>query len=146
MLRKFISRKDDSGAAHVEFALSMFMVLVAILTLLELCGAVYTYVMLSDAANEGLRYAIVRSSDGSFVSHVQTQVTTYAGYSVHNMTNLNVSVSCPDASGGTCPGSVPGRVKVSVSYTYVPYIGTLIGVGNNHVPTMHAFAEGRLIY
>ena len=137
--------KDDSGAAHVEFAMSVFMILVAMLSFVELCGAVYTYVVLSDAANEGLRYAIVRSSDGSFVSHVQSQVTTYAGYSVHDMRNLNVSVSCPDAGGGTCPGSVPGRVQVNVSYTYVPFVGMLIGVGNN-MPTMHAFAEGRLVY
>ena len=136
--------RDETGTAQAETAFSIFMVLTAVLMLLEICSAVYTYTVLSDAANEGLRYAVVRSSDANLTSDTQTQVRTYAANSFHDLTHLSVNVSCPE-NGGTCPGSIPGRVQVTVSYPYVPYSNLIIALGN-HAPTMSAFAEGRLVY
>lgn len=134
-------RKGDAGSAQVEFAFSIFFMLVVLLTLMELCNAIYTFVVLSDAANEGVRYAIVHSSDSNLSSDVQSKVWTYAGaaFSINSPSqNVIVSVSCPDTGG--C--SVPNRVEVNVSYNYAPFISFFKGAAS---PTMTAYAEGRLV-
>jgi Flp pilus assembly protein TadG len=134
-------QKEDAGSAQVEFAFSILFMVVTLLTLMELCNAIYTFVVLSDAANEGVRYAIVHSADSNFSSDVQTKVWTYAGaaFSINNPTqNVNVSVSCPDTGG--C--AVPNRVEVNVSYSYVPLITFFRSATS---PTMTAYAEGRLV-
>jgi len=146
----------DGGSAQIELAFSILFMLVAVLTLMELGNAIYTYVVLSDAANEGVRFAIVNSKDASFATDVTNKVTNYASAaftlgSTSNIkncgpnSNLNfVNVTCPD-SGGSCPGSVPGRVEVTVCYPYVPLIGLTSKISSTS-PTMTAYAEGRLVY
>jgi Flp pilus assembly protein TadG len=124
---------DDSGQGQVEFAISIMVVLVVIFMTMELCSAIYTYVVLSDAANEGVRYAIVNSSDDG--TGTQTKVTTYAANSLHDMSAMTVSVTYPDGH------TIPGRVRVTISYPYLPYLSLLTAA-----PTMHAYAEGRMVY
>lgn len=127
-------RRDQGGATLIEFALSLLLFLTVLFATLELCGAIYTYTVLADAANEGLRYAIVHSSDSS--GAVNT-VKTYAAYSLHDVSKMEVSVTYPDGS------AVPtNRVAVSVIYSYVPYLGNFMA----HPPTLSAYAEGRLVY
>lgn len=134
MSRKLQLHKDERGQAQIEFAMSIVTVLVVIFMTIELCSAVYTYVVLSDAVNEGLRYAIVNSSDTGGTGTI-AKVTTYAANSLHDMSGMTVNVEYPDGQ------TVPGRVEITASYPYLPYLGFL---GNP--PTMHAYAEGRLVY
>ena len=146
-MRKTGWRKRDAGSAMVEFTFSAFFMLVAMLTLMELCNAVYTYVVLSEAANEGMRYAIVHSTDAGFTTNVKNKVWTYAGNAFTisaPSSNVTVTVNCPD-SGGTCPGSIPGRVQITASYPYVPFIGVISRLGGSS-PTMTAYAESRFVY
>jgi Flp pilus assembly protein TadG len=119
----------------VEFALTILTMLVVVFMLMELCSAVYTYTVLSDAANEGLRYAIVHSSDPSFTASVENKITTYAANSAHDMSGMSIAVATPD---GQTP---PGRVQITVSYPYLPYT-----IWMASPPTMHAYAEGRMMY
>jgi Flp pilus assembly protein TadG len=128
-------RRDERGAAQVEFALTILTMLVVVFMLMELCSAVYTYTVLSDAANEGLRYAIVHSSDPSFTASVENKITTYAANSAHDMSGMSIAVATPD---GQTP---PGRVQITVSYPYLPYT-----IWMASPPTMHAYAEGRMMY
>ena len=155
MMRRLNLRKYDKGTAQLEFAFSATFMLVALFTLLELCNAVYTFMVLSEAANEGVRYAIVHSTDANFTSDVTNKVTSYARNAAYLNTsnissncganNLNfVTISCPD-SGGSCPGSVPGRVEVTVCYPYLT-LSDLFRHLNVTTPTMQAYAEGRLVY
>lgn len=144
MIVRTKSQNWDAGSSQVEFVFSIFFMLVVLLTLMELCNAVYTYVVLSDAANEGVRYAIVHSTDGgSLTSNVQNKVITYArnAFSIGTLPSSDVTVTCPD---GAC--TVPNRVQVSVSYVYAPF--AISGLRNFSInpPTMHAYAEGRLVY
>jgi Flp pilus assembly protein TadG len=125
---------EQHGAVMIEFAISSLLVLTVLFMTLELCGAVYTYAVLADAANEGVRYAIVHSAD---TSGAINQVNTYAAYSMHDVSHIQVSVTYPD--GSSVP---PNRVAVSVSYQYVPYLGNFM----KNPPTMSAFAQGRLVY
>lgn len=128
-------RKEDRGALQVEFALTILTVLVVVFMLIEMSSAIYAYTVLSEAANEGLRYAIVHSSDADLITNTTNKVTGYAGLSLHDMSGLAVVVSTPD---GQTP---PGRVQVTVTYPYVPYVSFLTSP-----PTMHTYAEGRMVY
>jgi Flp pilus assembly protein TadG len=119
----------------VEFAFTVVPLLLVVFVLFELSSAVYAYTVLSDAANEGVRYAIVHSSDAGLAANTQNKVTSYAGLSLHDMTGMTVTVNTPD---GLTP---PGRVQVTVSYPYVPYVSFMTSP-----PTMHAYAEGRMVY
>lgn len=125
-------RKGERGAVQIELAFTIMTVMFVVFMTVELCSAVYTYVVLSDAANEGVRYAIVHSSDES---GAVSQVRSYAKNSLHNVSGMTVSVAYPDGQ------SVPGRVRVTVSYPYVSYLNFM-----SSPPTMHAYAEGRLVY
>ncbi len=131
--RNFLT--NDSGLGQIEFALSILPVLVVVLMTTEIVSAVHTFVVLSDAANEGVRYAIVRSGDDSLAGDTKTVVQQYAALSLHNTSNISVSVQTPDGQ------KVPGRVQINVSYAYVPWVNFM-----TTPPTMTAFAEGRLVY
>ena len=125
--------KEERGAVLIEFAISILMVLTILFMTFELCGMVYAYTVLADAANEGVRYAIVHSSNST---GVVTQVKAYAAYSLHDVSKMVVSVTYPD--GSAVP---PKRVVVSVTYQYVPYLNIIA-----NPPTLSAYAEGRLVY
>jgi Flp pilus assembly protein TadG len=132
MTRNLKFRHDERGAVSVEFTITFLVMMMVVLMMMELCSAIYTYVVLSDAVNEGVRYAIVNSTDQS---GTEAKVKTYASYSLHDVSAMSVSVTYPDGQ------NAPGRVAISLSYPYLPYINFLA-----NPPTMHAYAEGRLVY
>ena len=99
----------------------------------ELGWLMYTYSVLADAANEGVRYAIVHS--GGDPAGTQAKVKAFASTSMHDVSAISVSVTSPD--GTYAP---PNRVRVTVTYTYIPFLPQFITA-----PTMHSFAEGRMV-
>lgn len=140
MLKQFRLRRlasmldrDQRGAGLIEFALVFFLVLIVVFGTIEFSSLIYTYTVLANAANEGLRYAIVHSSNTSGATAV---VKTYAGYSLHDTSKITVSVTCAN----TC--APPDNVTVNVSYTYVPYLSSLMTTP----PTMTAYAQGVTVY
>jgi len=100
----------------------------------ELAGLIYTYAVLADAANEGVRYAIVHSGGDS--AGTSARVATFAGLSMHDVSAITTTVSFPDGS-----ATPPNRVRVTVSYTYVPYLSWVFKTN----PAMHAYSEGRMV-
>ncbi len=121
------------GQALVETALMMWVIITVVFFIFELGWLMYTYSALADAANEGVRYAIVHS--GGDPAGTQAKVQTFAGASMHNVNALSTSVTFPDGS-----SAPPNRVRVSVTYTYIPSLPQFITA-----PTMHSFAEGRMV-
>lgn len=117
--------------------------------LFELCFVVYVFATLNEAAQEGVRYAMVHGSDSNTCSgpttgctdtsgaNVVAVVKTAAGLSMHAVPQSGIGVSWPESTGSK-PGSL---VTVSVSYTYVPFI-KLPGLA----PTMKLVAQGRIVY
>jgi len=99
----------------------------------ELGWLMYTYSVMADAANEGVRYAIVHS--GGDPSGASARVKTFAATSLHDISAITVTVSPPD--GDYVP---PHTVRVTVSYTYVPWLSSFI-----NTPTMTTYSEGRMI-
>src|SRR5215471_10982844 len=97
----------------------------------ELLMGMYTTAVLGDAAKEGVRFAIVKGSTGGTSCGaggtanpcsndpfgVATQVKGFAQLSLHDVSKITINVQYLDTTND--PGN---RVKVSISYQYVPYI------------------------
>jgi hypothetical protein len=132
------SKTFDEGTSTLEFALAGMLIFTLLFGIIEFSGALYTYVVLSHAADEALRYAIVHSGDGdALVANTTARVMNAASISFHDTAGMTVTVSAPD--GSFVP---PNRISVSLRYPLVPYIDVFLP----NPPTMTAFAQGRMIY
>jgi len=140
---------DENGSMLIEFSLSVWTLFLIIFLIFEFCMTVYTYSVLSNAAREGIRYAVVHGTDNSSCSgpssgcgdssgsNVTAVVNSYAAISFHDIRGMTVTPSWPD--GTSTPSS---RVVVTITYPYVPYL-QLPGFS---APTMTVTAEGRVVF
>lgn len=146
--RRRAFRGGATGAVQIEFILSLLTILFVMFWTWELVMAVYTYNVLSDAAKEGVRYAIVHGSNNTNCSgpnvpacpdptggNVVNVVQTYASLAFHDLSAMVITVTYPD---GTV--AAPSRVRVTVSYNFVPYLN-LPWVP----PLLNSAAEGRIV-
>lgn len=125
--------RNQRGQSLLETAMMMVIIFAVVFWVFEMGWLMYTYTVMADAANEGVRYAIVHS--GGDPSGTQSTVKTFAQMSLHDTSAINVSVTFPDGS-----ATPPNHVKVVVTYTYVPWLSNYIST-----PTMKTYAEGRMI-
>jgi Flp pilus assembly protein TadG len=134
--QKNFSASRQRGQAAVEFALVVVFLVVLLVSILEMTMFIYTYAALTNAAKEGVRYAIVHgSSAGAAVAGTPVSspwppcataatgtllstVQTYAALSLHNTSSMSINACYPD--GDNKPGSA---VQVAVSYPYQPIFG-----------------------
>ena len=125
--------RDQRGQALLETPLTFIIIFMVVFWVFELGWFMYTYSVLTDAAYEGVRHAAVRSGGDS--TGTQNIVKTFAAAALHNVSAMGVSVTFPD--GDAAP---PNRVRVTITYTYVPYLPNYI-----FAPTLHSYAEGRMV-
>jgi Flp pilus assembly protein TadG len=128
-------RHRQEGQAAVEFALVVVFLVVLLVSILEMTMFIYTYSALTNAAKEGVRYAIVHGASAGTVipspvtslstpcatpatGTVLSTVQTYAALSLHNTSTMSINACYPD--GDNKPGSA---VQVRVSYPYQPIFG-----------------------
>ena len=116
-----------------KLAMMIPIIFVVVFWVFELGWLMYTYCVMADAVNEGVRYSIVHS--GGDVTGTQTRVRSFAYTSLHDVSALSTSVTFPDGS-----AAPPNRVRVAVTYTYVPWLSWAITA-----PTMKTYAEGRMV-
>jgi len=151
----FKSRTAERGQSSIEFALMAIFILLLIVGFIEIVLFLHTYNVLADSAKEGIRYAIVHGTDNTSASGPTCPcsaidgapgtgvVKTYAQYSLHDTTNMTVTVDYnPNSANGTkaCNKALC-LVRVTVSYLYQPFFG----LGWPTV-TVNAAADGRIVY
>jgi hypothetical protein len=138
------------GQGQIEFLLSILTIMFLIFAMWEVVMIVYTLNVISDAAKEGVRYAIVHgggnvncsgpnpspecTNPDPAAARVIDVVKDYARFSFHDTTAISVTVTYPDGF-----IDAPGRVRVEVAYQFVPYTAL------NFRPTLRAAAEGRIV-
>jgi Flp pilus assembly protein TadG len=128
--------RRQRGQSLLETALMIVIIFTVMIWVFEIGQLMYTYTVLGDAANEGVRYAIVHSGGGAASTPTtKTTVTNFAKTSIHDMSAISITVSAPDGN-----YNPPNRVRVKVSYTYVPYLKVF-----TTPPTLTAYAEGRMV-
>src|SRR5437868_5599274 len=119
MLRRFRLHwpGNEQGQALLEFAITFLLLLTVVFAIIEFCSLIYTYTVLADAANEGLRYAVVNSATATAAT-VNPIVKQYAALSLHNVAAISVTFAC-SGTGGSC--APPNDATITVSYPYLPY-------------------------
>jgi TadE-like protein len=139
----------EDGQATLEMLVSLMVVISLVFWLFELCMFTYTCSVLNDAAQEGVRYAIVHGIDSSVCSgpdttctnqtpysNVQAVVTGVASASLHDTSAMTVTVSY-----GNSTAAIGNPVAVKIAYTYVPYLN-LPGLAK---PLIFA-SQGQILY
>jgi Flp pilus assembly protein TadG len=125
--------RRQRGQSLLETAMMIVVIFTVVFWIFELGWMMYTYSVMADAANEGVRYAVVHS--GGDAVGTKARVTTFAQTSLHDVRAISTSVTFPDGS-----AAPPNHVVVTVTYTYVPWLNQFI-----NTPTMSTYAEGRMI-
>jgi len=141
------------GQAAVEFALTIVFVIFVVFWAIELIMMIYTYVVLAEAAKEGVRYAIVHGSNNSIRSGPTCPcpaidgppgtgvVKTTAKWSLHDTSGMTVTVTYLDNAGNPAPNvDPPTLVRIVVSYPYRAFFS--FGWTNL---TVRAAASGRIV-
>ena len=134
--------RGERGAVQIEFILSFLITIFIMFAMWELVMIVHTMNVLSDAAKEGIRCAVVsgRSCDtltagcpfGS--DKMKCRVWSFARLSFHDMSGMTITMT---------PASIPApgeRVRIVVSFPFVPFTALPFN------PTIPAAAEGRVVF
>jgi hypothetical protein len=141
--------RREMGQATLEILISLVAAFSLVFWLFELCMLAYTCSVLNEAAQEGVRYAIVHGTDSKICSgpdttctnqspysNVQTVVTNAASASLHNTSAMTVTVSYSNST-----AAVGNPVAVRVAYTYVPYFN-FPGLAN----ALTFSSQGKILY
>jgi Flp pilus assembly protein TadG len=135
--------RSDEGAELIEFALVLPMLLLVVLGIAEFGFMFQRYEVITNAAREGARIAVL---PGYSTADVQSRVAAYVtqGRVPTSTTNPAVTVVNVDIP---VPGGLPiGAKRVTVTYThtymFLPGIGAMFGASYATVP-LTAVAEMR---
>jgi Flp pilus assembly protein TadG len=130
---------DEKGAALVEFALVVPILLVLLMAMLDFGKAFNYWIDETQLASSGARWAVVNASPGqcpdgttatSLAAYIQCQADTKelrSGGTSSVANPAKVCISFPPVAGHSSPlVGDPVRVTVSVSYKWLPIIGQKI--------------------
>ena len=135
MLLNSKSEPRRSGATAIEFAAVASIFMLLLFGILEYCLIVYTQNVVENAAREGARFAVVRSTDATLVTDTQAYVKTMMMGLDTKLKNYSCNVYMADANGnniGAAGSATFGQyVCVDVSVDYVP-----ITPGLTHLSTI----------
>jgi Flp pilus assembly protein TadG len=120
-----IRRQAQQGAAAVEFALVLPILLLVFFGMVELSLALYDKAILTNASREGARAGIVLSSPKMTDAQIRAVVLNYTNGSLISLgTTTAPTVTVSQSS----PASFPNPLRVTVSYTYKGLgVGTMLG-------------------
>src|SRR5258707_3003411 len=120
-----IRSRLQRGQSLLETAMMIVVIFTVVFWIFELGWLMYTYAVMADAANEGVRYAIVHSGGDS--GRTQARVENLARNSLHYVNALFSSVKLPDGS-----ATPPKRVRRALTYAYRHRLRQFIST-----PTIH---------
>jgi Flp pilus assembly protein TadG len=116
--------RAEAGSSIVEFALASIILFALVFGVMAICMALYSYNVVSEAAREATRYAIVRGSAcTSFATAcpaTTTDIKTYVqglGFPLININPLSPTLTAVASwpNGNKNPGN---PVQVTVTYTF----------------------------
>jgi Flp pilus assembly protein TadG len=107
-------KSAERGETLVEFALTLFVLLMTIFGTIQFGLAVWHYNMMSDLAQEGARWASVRGSTSGAQKATAAQVQSFVQ---GRALGMNVAVTTSADPQSLTPGST---ITVSVQHTFAP--------------------------
>jgi hypothetical protein len=112
--------QSQQGQALVEFAMGLFFLLLLISGIVDLGRAIFTYMDLREAAQEGAAYATVNPGD---TTGIENRVTDSSN--VFDSSDLSVSVNTP---ANPCLGDdIIIGVSIADFPLTMPFMGTILG-------------------
>lgn len=116
--------RSRRGQALVEFALVLPLVLILVISVFEFARAWNIQQVITDAAREGARIAVVGSANGESAGEISTNVTAAIN------SQLGIAAVDPATATITTSGFATGRgnnstVGISVPYTFI-FLGPLM--------------------
>jgi Flp pilus assembly protein TadG len=127
---KAIRLGSEDGAALVEFALVLPILVLLLFSMLDFGKAFNYWIDETHLANEGARWAAVNKNPGgsSLQQYIQSQATTPELRNGGTASVPNPAEVCISFPNGTANVGDPVRVSVSVNYNWLPFIGNQTGV------------------
>ena len=118
--------KREDGAAAVEFAILLPILIVILFGTIEFGLILYDQEVITNASREGARYGIVIGSPRPTTSQIQNVVNTYLTNSGLHAGNATTKVT---GAQGTSGSNL--TVSVSFPYTYMVLPNFVAGLGSN---------------
>jgi Flp pilus assembly protein TadG len=125
-----MKRQGEKGQTLVELALVLPVFLMLFFAILDGARLAMDYNTVAHAAREGARYAVVHGSTstspiGPGVN--ESNLTDYVNQYLDQLPAADLTVKPTWLTGTSGPGS---KVKVNVTYTFLPAVGSLVGLSN----------------
>jgi Flp pilus assembly protein TadG len=130
-MRSSSDKPQQKGQSLVEFAFGLIIVLILIAGVVDAGRALFIYMALRDAAQEGAQYAMIQPSDWS---GIQLRARNASNTLIDLTSAVTIDSNYLTVSGQACAGSTSGvvhGVRIRVSYPNftltMPFIGALVG-------------------
>jgi Flp pilus assembly protein TadG len=126
---------SESGAALVEFALVLPLLLILLFGMLDFGKAFNYWIDETHLANEGARWAVVNKNpgSGSLQQYIQQQADTSElrnGGTSSVSAPMQVCISFPN---GSAEVGDPVHVTTSVTYNWLPFLGSRVGIAQTTI-------------
>jgi Flp pilus assembly protein TadG len=125
-----MKRLNECGAAAVEFALLLPILLMILVGIMEFGLIMFTQEVLTNASREGARAGIIQATPKPTTGAIQGVVVNYAQ-------NARVALTPGDVAVVGAGGVFPNPLTVTVAYTYNFLVPGLFGLG----PTVQLTAQ-----
>jgi Flp pilus assembly protein TadG len=130
-MRKLLCRARERGAAAVEFALVLPILVIILLGIVDFGLEINSQAIVANAAREGARVASLGGTSGEATTAASNAVSSLLNVSP---TNPTIEVTCRTADGANCASSYDtsresgGTVRVTVNYTYTWISPAVLGL------------------
>jgi Flp pilus assembly protein TadG len=123
--RRSTGLRQQKGAAAVEFALILPILLLVFFGMIELSLALYDKAILTNASREGARAGIVLSSPKMTEAQIRDVVLNYTDGALISLGSTTAPTVTIEQSS---QANFPNPLRVTVSYTYKGLgVGTMLG-------------------
>jgi hypothetical protein len=127
---RFFPHSAERGQSMVEFAISLTVIMMLLAGAVEFGIALFQFVQLRDAAQEGALYGSIHPGDDANIE-ARVRSASQSPIDLHNDPDVTVVIAYPDGA-PNCEGK---GIQVDVSYPHrigMPFIGPIIG--SNTIP------------
>ncbi|MBN1452854.1 MAG: pilus assembly protein [Anaerolineales bacterium] len=127
---RFSPHSKERGQSLVEFAISLTVIMMLLAGAVEFGIALFQFVQLRDAAQEGALYGSIHPGDDANIE-ARVRSASLSPIDLQNDPDVTVVISYPDGA-PNCEGK---GIQVNVSYPHrigMPFIGPIIG--SNTIP------------
>lgn len=119
-----MKRLDERGAAAVEFAILLPVLMLILFGIIEFGMIMYSREIITNASREGARSGIVQTTVKPTEAQIQAVVTNYL-----NGTGVDPNVTQIDVVGEGL--TAPNTLTVTVTYPYNFFVPAILGLGNS---------------